>query len=102
AAEAELGPTRFMAILHALAHSLPLSEIDGANLRPGERMQRGRHRRHDAHGTAYDQPRRRALAAGGAPLVVAGRAKILLQLMVGAGEIRHRVAVKEAGPVAGG
>jgi len=58
--------------------------------------------RHQAHRAPHHRPGRRQLAPTGAPLVVAGRAEPVLQVIVSARQIWHLVAAEQAGPVTAG
>ncbi len=78
----------------------PCRQISRLQLCGREGLEAGCHCRDHAHGAAYHQRGRGALAPGGAAFEMARGAEGVLQIIVGSGEVGHRVAVEETGPVA--
>ncbi len=67
-----------------------------------ERLLPCRQQCHHPHRAPHHQGWRGPLASGGASFQMAGCAEVLLQVVVGAWQIRHVVAAEQARPVAGG
>ena len=65
-------------------------------------MQPGGGSSNHTDGAAQDQARGRDFTPGGATVMIAVRAEKLFQIIIGPGEIRHRIAGKEPWPVTAG
>ena len=90
---------RLVPIGEFLAELAPPGEIQWAQVERVESPGAASHSGDEADRAAHDRARRGMLAAGGAALVVASGAEVVLQVVVGAGQVRHVVAVEEAWPV---
>lgn len=99
-AETELLAARFLPCGQARAQLLPRVVLCWAEVSGAEAAPLGGDSGEQADGAAHDETGRGAPAAGGAPLMVARRAEILLQVIVRGGQVRHSVAMEQAWPVA--
>ena len=102
AAKAELSAAGFLPIGEVAAELAPLSEVVRPKLQGLEAADAGGDSGDQPDRAADDRAGRRVLAAGSAALVIPRGPEEVLEVVIGAGEIRHVVAVKEARPVAAG
>ena len=100
-AEATLERASLAPLVETSADRLPTRAIDAPQIACARRRQPGRRARNQAHRAAHHGPGRGGLATAGPPLVIAARAEELLETIVGARQIRHRIAVEQPGPITG-
>lgn len=88
--------------IETLAQGFPSLAIDAAQISGAGGMAAGGHSGHQACLAAQHHSRRGGLAASGPALVVALRAELVLEIVVGARQIRDGVAVEQARSVIAG
>src|SRR6266566_8493930 len=95
-AEAELLPTGFLTPLQVRPQVAPALIIPGAKLLGRESLLTGYHGSDDANGTTYHHPRNSPTSTRGSSLMHPCHPKAMLQVIVGARQALHIIAVKEA------
>src|SRR3954452_13188081 len=101
-AEAGAQDPGVVALFQATSGFAPFDKIDRRQVRGRDRGKAGQRGGEDAYGTAHNQARRRDLASGGAPLMVALGTEELLQVVVGRRQAGDPQPVEQAGAVAPG
>jgi hypothetical protein len=100
ATEAGAQDAGLASVVEPLTEFGPPLPIDAAQISPAGWMLAGGNGGDQARLPAQNERRRGGLAPAGPPLVVALRAELMLQIIVGARQVRNAVAVEQAGAIA--
>src|ERR1043166_4823398 len=98
-AEATLERASLAPLVEASADRLPARAIDAPQIACARRRQPGRRACNQAHRAAHHGPGRGGLPPAAPPLEIGARAEERLETIVGARQIRHRIAVEQPGPI---
>jgi hypothetical protein len=79
-----------------LPHLLPAPDVAGGQLRGREPPQTTRHTSHQSHRAVQHRTRRTDFPSGRPPFVVAVLAKALFQFVIGARDVRIRIAMEQS------
>ena len=102
ATKAQLAPTTLVARVEVLTQCLPGADIREPQVSSRETTQSRGTGSHHAYRATHDQGGRCALAPGDAPLDMAGGAKVLFEVIVGARQVFDLVVLEESVPITRG
>ena len=100
APEAALQGASMAPLIEAPAHLSPPRAINSAEILSRERIKPGSRGSDQAHRAPHHGPGRGRLAARRAPLMIALRPKQMLKIVVGARQVRNRIAMEQPRAVA--